>query len=296
MQRRKRLALAFSFVVCWLASSFGLAQDYVSQLKGATNFEQARAAVDAAKAAGYGGDEYLSNPLKRADQDRVAASLELWQDTGKVPTSGDQSKTIARIKDGAYYDSQARQDSNWLNNVWKRFPKWNLEKPDINAPRITPPSIGPFPIYLLYTIIAVVFLGAIYFIAKLFLENRKMQRKASAILEEEEPERTLDEWLQIAEQLEQEGEYRKAVRALYVACLLKLDEAGVARFIRTQTNWEHLARIESSLQKPASLNMRTPTKEFDVIWYGYNCKGASDVAKFREYYIGLKDMVAKAAA
>jgi hypothetical protein len=110
------------------------------------------------------------------------------------------------------------------------------------------------------------------------------------ILEDDEPERTADQWLLQAEKLEAEGKYREAVRCLYLACLVRYDDGRVARFRRHETNWEHLYRIEGSSLNPG-LDFRTPTQRFDKVWYGYQVNGPSDVQEFREVYQRLCDQL-----
>jgi hypothetical protein len=81
-----------------------------------------------------------------------------------------------------------------------------------------------------------------------------------------------------------------------LACLLRFDEHGVARFDRGQTNWEHLARVEASPKRPPSLDFRRATQAFDRIWYGFQCLGAPDVADFRGWYEDVRRALAKEAA
>ncbi len=96
--------------------------------------------------------------------------------------------------------------------------------------------------------------------------------------------------------MESEGRYREAVRALYLACLLRFDEALVARFDRAQTNWEHLHRIEGSVRKPQGLDFRTPTSLFDRVWYGYQGKGRDEVNQFRQWYMGITESLQRSPA
>ena len=62
------------------------------------------------------------------------------------------------------------------------------------------------------------------------------------------------------------GDYRQAVRHLYLAALLSLDERGLVRFERSLTNREVLART------PEDATLRTHLEPviatFDRIWYG----------------------------
>jgi hypothetical protein len=205
-------------------------------------------------------------------------------------SSGKAADAITKIKSSPLYtDKTEKKGSNWLQKAAKNF--MNLFKspnkvdlPDMNLRKIQLPFLLP----LTYGILAILLAVFIYYVAREFSIKRRLRRAAATVLEEDEPMRTLDEWLEQADQLEREGRYREAVRCLYLACLLKFDEADVARFIRTQTNWEHLARIKKSPTLPPDIQFEQPTRDFDHIWYGYRVKGASDVAQFRSVYTNLK--------
>lgn len=186
-----------------------------------------------------------------------------------------------------YHDTGPKEGANWLSNAFDRL---NNIHPDCgcNHPVSETPSAG-LPgsealIYGIYAVLIIALAAFIIFAVSRFSWSKKLQRKAKALLDEDEPERTLDEWLDMADKLEREGRYREAVRCLYLACLLKIDEARIARFERSQTNWEHLERIENSPARPPDLDFREPTKAFDVIWYGMRVNGATDVMRFRNWY------------
>ena len=131
-----------------------------------------------------------------------------------------------------------------------------------------------------------------YFAIRQFVWKRGAKRKAKAMLEDDKPDRSLDEWLALANQLTGEGRYREAVRALYLSCLLKFDEHNVARFIRGETNWEHLDRIQQSVRRPEELDFLGPTKAFDMIWYGMHVRGVEDVDQFRMWYAQINEALA----
>jgi hypothetical protein len=77
------------------------------------------------------------------------------------------------------------------------------------------------------------------------------------------PKRALDEAARFASA----GDYRSAMRLVYLAVLLHLDEREMIRFDRTGTNWEYLAslRQHSTLQDV----LRPVTMTFDRKWYGH---------------------------
>ena len=63
------------------------------------------------------------------------------------------------------------------------------------------------------------------------------------------------------------GSVRQAVRYLYLSALLALDENGLLRYDRSQTNWEYLRSLSSHPELHA--NLREVILVFDRVWYGY---------------------------
>jgi len=190
-----------------------------------------------------------------------------------------------------YRDAGVDEGKNWLGMALDRLRniRLNLDPPQINAPKA--PTFGPWLTYLLWTILVCAVGAFAYFGIRHIDWKRTLNRRSKVIMEEDEPERSLDEWLTSADLLAAEGKYREAVRALYLACLLRFDEGRVARFDRRQTNWEHLARVEKSPRLPENLDFRTPTKAFDNIWYGFRTDGMPDVLKFRDWYHSITKAV-----
>jgi hypothetical protein len=181
-----------------------------------------------------------------------------------------------------FTDPETKKQSNWIGKGFQglkdlRFPEVNLGD---RGPKMSGIPYGFIYVVWALLIGALLFLGFLAF--KHFSWKRTLTRKAKALLEEDEPERTLDEWLELADKLAAEGKHREAVRCLYLACLLRFDEHLVARFERGQTNWEHLARIQASSKLPIGLDFEPPTKRFDTVWYGQRTRGILDVDQFRE--------------
>jgi hypothetical protein len=198
---------------------------------------------------------------------------------------GDAANQAKAIKSNPLYrDPGVQEESNWLYGALKRLadlipkrgPQSNMSLPRTALPGWIVPGM--------WGLLAMAVLVFGYFVFRHFSWKMALTRKAKAMLEEDEPERTLDEWLEMADRLTAEGKYREAVRAMYLSCLLKFDEAGIARFVRGETNWEHLARISSSVKKPSGLDFRPPTQTFDRIWYGHHVRGREDVDQFRAWY------------
>jgi hypothetical protein len=81
-----------------------------------------------------------------------------------------------------------------------------------------------------------------------------------------------------AEALSQEGNYRAAVRFLYLSALLSIAERGIIRFDASKTNREVLqsVRDQSNLVNP----LRDVIDVFDRVWYGYQPIGPEHYAHY----------------
>lgn len=248
-------------------------------------------------------DWVLDDQSKQADLDELRAMLRVRIAAEKQPPSG-QVTNPAQVakeikKNPTYYDPGTGQSSNWLGKSFERIGEMisRLKAPKADLPNVPKPpafGIGNLFVYFVWFILGGGVLVFLIWAVRQFswkLNKKAKKIKAGGLLEEDEPERTADEWLVQADNLELLGRFREAVRCLYLACLVRFDEAGVARFIRSQTNWEHLYRIEASPKRPAGLDFRDATKSFDIIWYGFLTEGAPDVAKFRSIYNNVCDQL-----
>ena len=75
-----------------------------------------------------------------------------------------------------------------------------------------------------------------------------------------------------------QGDYRNAIRYLYLSSLLVLDEQGLLRYDRSRTNREYLRSLSS---KPDLANpLRDVIDVFDRVWYGFE---AVDEQTYQSY-------------
>lgn len=88
-----------------------------------------------------------------------------------------------------------------------------------------------------------------------------------------------------AETLSTEGDYRNAIRYLYLSSLLVLDERGVMRYDRSRTNREYLHSISSrpELAKP----LHDVIEVFDRVWYGFE---AVDETTYKSYVEHVEEL------
>ena len=113
-----------------------------------------------------------------------------------------------------------------------------------------------------------VFILSLYFITRNL--SRSLVREAELAAEngEDDALMTSKGAMQRAQSLSGQGDYRNAVRYLYLSSLLILDEHGVLRYDRSRTNREYLRSVSSKpeLSKPLS----DVIDVFDRVWYGFD--------------------------
>ena len=82
------------------------------------------------------------------------------------------------------------------------------------------------------------------------------------------------------------GDYRTAVRYLYISALLWLDERDILRYDRALTNREYLERVRDN---PALRERMTPIVEtFDRVWYGHLPIAAESFATYERQVEALR--------
>ena len=91
-----------------------------------------------------------------------------------------------------------------------------------------------------------------------------------------------------AQRLAKQGDYRTAVRQLYLATLLLLDERGLLRYDRTLTNREYLHLVQNDLRVRSALEPIVDT--FDRTWYGLESVAPEEFEKYRRQVETLKGL------
>jgi hypothetical protein len=110
--------------------------------------------------------------------------------------------------------------------------------------------------------------------------SRSLVREAelNAQASEDEALLTSKGAFQRAQTLSGQGDYRSAIRYLYLSSLLVLDERGLLRYDRSRTNREYLRSVSAKPQLAAPL--RDVIDVFDRVWYGYE---AVDEQTYQSY-------------
>ena len=141
--------------------------------------------------------------------------------------------------------------------------------------------------YLLMVAAAVVLLISLFYIARNL--SRSLVREAQLAEEgsEEETILTSKGAIQRAQTLSTQGDYRNAIRYLYLSSLLMLDEQGLLRYDRSRTNREYLRSISShpELANP----LRDVIDVFDRVWYGFEPVDQQTYESYQEHVNELRE-------
>ncbi len=83
-----------------------------------------------------------------------------------------------------------------------------------------------------------------------------------------------------------QGDFRNAVRYLYLSALLSLDERDLLRFDRSKTNREYLRSIAGSEFAPT---LHSVIDVFDRVWYGFRPIDPATFAYYRQQVADLQN-------
>lgn len=243
-------------------------------------------------------EQYHSSTAKK-DKTLAFESIEHYLSANALSekfqvATGADSRAKEIKKNPIYKAEKEVISSNWIQKLFERLRNAFKNNSKEESKPTSPPPGWVFPLiqglFIVFCVAVVALL--IFLLVKIpwswTSAGRAKRMKRGGMLEAGEELLTEDEYLLEADRLVAEGRFREACRALYLASLLRIDKARIARFESTQTNWEHLRRIETSKSRPEQLQFRPATKAFDLAWYGYRVRSAEDVAIFRDTYISIK--------
>jgi hypothetical protein len=142
-----------------------------------------------------------------------------------------------------------------------------------------------------YGRIPLIVTAVLVFLLSLFFISRGLSHSLVREAQLEEAESDSDDLLtsqgafKRAENLSMQGDYRNAIRYLYLSSLLMLDEQGVMRYDRSRTNREYLRSVSS---RPELANpLRDVIEVFDRTWYGFE---AVDENTYRSYVEHVEEL------
>jgi len=181
------------------------------------------------------------------------------------------------------WKTQTNPLNDWFHKQWDRFMKWL--NGILGDRAITIPSVGLSPLAVIATLLLVLVL--VYVFRSLFAD---LINEASINGNGEHGDELLtsDVAFKRAQTLSQGGDYRSAVRYLYLSSLLLLDERGLLRYDHSKTNREYLRSVSDSpeLSEP----LKDVIDVFDNVWYGYH---ELDEDSFKHYSDRVEELKEK---
>ncbi len=91
--------------------------------------------------------------------------------------------------------------------------------------------------------------------------------------------RPVETWASQADALAARGEFRDAIRHLYLALLARFHAEGRISYEPTRSNWEYLRDLKNSNE---ARPFRELTRRFDFAWYGHLFTDAEAYQVFRQ--------------
>jgi hypothetical protein len=180
----------------------------------------------------------------------------------------------------------ARPEFQWrpeqpslLAELWRRF--WEFFWRQI-APLLPDNGLITLDLdvlrYVLIGLSSVLLLLVILFILRELLVDLVTEAKVAPDSQSGDEILTADTAFKRAQTLSSAGDYRTAVRYLYLSSLLVLDERGLLRYDRAQTNREYLRSV-AHLPSLATI-LREVIEVFDRVWYGYQSLDETTYAQY----------------
>ncbi|WP_164015019.1 DUF4129 domain-containing protein [Pyxidicoccus trucidator] len=181
-----------------------------------------------------------------------------------------------------------RRFIDWLGEFLKELFKRDPAPPprDLNTPLITGNAVANVLVVLLVTLTVVVLGGLLLMYLKKErkgegggLEVSTVDAVALAGDSTHALSRPPEGWAHLADELAARGEYREAVRSLYLALLSRLHRDGAILYDVTLSNWDYLRQFRGRAEWKAPF--RELTRRFDFAWYGNLPVGAEGYREFR---------------
>ena len=182
-----------------------------------------------------------------------------------------------------------RRFTDWLGELLKKLFERDREAPTRSSPSFTGAS-GAGAANVLVVIVIGLVLAVLVTLLLRALSQR--QKDESAQLEvstldstalAQDPMSALarppEGWAHLADELAAKGQYRDAVRSLYLALLSRLHREGAILYDSTLSNWDYLRQFKGHREWLPPF--RELTRRFDFAWYGNLPVGADGYRDFR---------------
>ncbi len=175
---------------------------------------------------------------------------------------------------------------NPLAELWDRFVTAFVRFLARLIPNASVPFVGNFVGYAVTALSVLVVVAVVLYALRGLLGGlvREVTLPADAALDAGDlnPEAAQQQAARLAGQ----GDYRTAVRYLYLSALLSLEARGLLRYERTLTNREVLRRLSDHPELAGVL--REVVEVFDRVWYGFQPLDAATYSQYADRVAALR--------
>ena len=171
-------------------------------------------------------------------------------------------------REDSWFDKAKKSLFNSIERLLSRIFAWFRPKGSVDPALLG--NLAQFVQYVLFFALAIGAIVGVYFLARLIVQRNPQWRSGKNkngdnALDLSETE--MHDPLSAARGLADSGDYRGAVRLVYIASLRRLAGAGLLVMARDRTNWEYQRAVRSRSQS-AYATLLPATRSFDRIWYG----------------------------
>ena len=147
-------------------------------------------------------DTYLANKSesKSEDFEKLRSLAEGLAASEGVSKSSDAASKVQKIKSSTIFrDAGSAEGSSWLRNALDRLKFKTPDTPKLDPKLGNGATISQFFIWLAWLLLGGAVVAFLVFAARHIKWRGGLRKKATALLEEDEPDRTVDEWLALAD-------------------------------------------------------------------------------------------------
>jgi hypothetical protein len=188
-----------------------------------------------------------------------------------VPKSGDPTEAEP---------AAGPEEESWFQKLLRRFLEWLRESPP-RDPELAPPPVSGWngPMAGANLVMGLAIAGVLGIIGYLLWKGRlkktslELAGESSGLavsplagIDQGALARSPETWAGLADEFAARGEFREAIRHVYLALLSRLHHDGVIDYEPTQSNWDYLAGFRGG--SPLRGAFRELTLRFDFAWYG----------------------------
>jgi len=219
---------------------------------------------------------------------RTLHSLQYGLQAANAPSPPDARKVLAEVlRRGEFKPSRLAVLQARLYRLVVRMIEWIIDHwPHVHGAGV---NLRPFFIALLGVIAAL----TLYFIVRLVL--RLVPRGETQGVLSPPPSAPIKPhaaWLTDAEAALNAGDYRAALRALHMAALMRLDEAGQIRYVDSRTDGRFVRALRDGGRDDLADALGRLSRLFAYCWYGMAPAGPAEYAAASEQWMRLEALAA----